>query len=332
MKKWRTLALVGTSQEAAYHNLGAFAQSSRRGITKASDQYGSILCRVNSWLSMLFPLGTWSSLCISHNELLKLHQDLTNAPGALNYTVSLGDFSGGGLLLESPSGALRLPLPTSGEMKHFAICDTKSSPLAFDGTLWHGTEEFAGDRWLSCCKYKSLFSTENFRIFMMRKFRLSVLGKLYKSWERIFLVAIRATELFCSGQGAMAEAPNLEGILAPLLLRVARLEAHVTTMDLPFVEDRLDNMETVVAALGREFDALAQRLEELQRQIRRLEAAVYSLERERRSINDLADRISNLEIASGQETQRALEYHQIVLQELDHRVASLESPAHPDNP
>ena len=166
----------------------------------------------------------------------------------------------------------------------------------------------------------------------MRKFRLSVLGKLYKSWVRIFLVAIRATELFCSGQGAMAEAPNLEGILAPLLLRVARLEAHVTTMDLPFVEDRLDNMETVVAALGREFDALAQRLEELQRQIRRLEAAVCSLERERRSINDLAARISNLEIASGQETQRALEYHQIVLQELDHRVASLESPAHPDNP
>ena len=31
---------------------------------------------------------------------------------------------------------------------------------------------------LSYCKYKSLFSTENFRIFMMRKFRLSVLGKL----------------------------------------------------------------------------------------------------------------------------------------------------------
>ena len=114
--------------------------------------------------------------------------------------------------------------------------------------------------------------------------------------------------------------------------RVARLEAHFTTMDLPFVEDRLDNMETVVAALGREFDALAQRLEDLQRQIRRVEAAVCSLERERRSINDLADRISNLEIASRQETQRALEYHQIVLEELDHRVASLESPAHPDNP
>ena len=164
MKKWRTLALVGTSQEAAYYNLGAFAQSSRRGITKASEQFGSILCRVNSWLSMLFPLGTWSSLCISHNELLKLHQDLTNAPGALNYTVSLGDFSGGGLLLESPSGALRLPLPTSGEMKHFAICDTKSRPLAFDGTLWHGTEEFAGDRWVVTaytCRHLEELSAED---------------------------------------------------------------------------------------------------------------------------------------------------------------------------
>ena len=130
----------------------------------------------------------------------------------------------------------------------------------------------------------------------------------------------------------MAEAPNLEGILAPLLLRVARLEAHFTTMDLPLVKDRLDNMETVVAALGREFDDLAQRLEDLQRQIRLLQAAVCHLERERRSINDLADRISNLEIASGQDTQRALEYHQIALEELNHRVASLESSAHPDNP
>ena len=129
----------------------------------------------------------------------------------------------------------------------------------------------------------------------------------------------------------MAEAPNLEGIPEPLRLRVARLEAHFTTMDLPFVEDRIDNMETVVAALGREFDALAQRLEDLQRQIRRLEAAVCSLERERRSINDLADRIFNLEIASRQETQSALEYHQIALEELDQRVASLESTAVPDN-
>ena len=102
-------------------------------------------------------------------------------------------------------------------------------------------------------------------------------------------------------------------------------------MDLPFVEDRIDNMETVVAALGREFDALAQRLEDLQRQIRHLEAAVCSLERERRSINDLADRISNLEIASRQETQSALECHQIALEELDQRVASLESAAVPDN-
>ena len=180
VKKWRTLALVGTSQEAAYYNLGAFAQSSRRGITKTSDQYGSILCRVNSWLCMLFPLGTWSSLCISHNERLKLHQDLTNAPGTLNYSVSLGDFSGGGLLLESPSGAVHLPLPTSGEMKNFSICDTKSSPLAFDGTLWHGTEEFAGDRWVVTaytCRHLEELSAEDIARLRSWSFPLPEIGK-----------------------------------------------------------------------------------------------------------------------------------------------------------
>ena len=128
---------------------------------------------------MLFPLGTWSSLCISHNELLKLHQDLTNAPGALNYSVSLGDFSGGGLLLESPSGAVHLPLPTSGEMKHFSICDTKNSPLAFDGTLWRGTEEFAGDRWVVTaytCRHLEELSAEDIARLQGWSFPLPAIG------------------------------------------------------------------------------------------------------------------------------------------------------------
>ena len=57
----------------------------------------------------------------------------------------------------------------------------------------------------------------------------------------------------------MDEAPNLEGSIAALLLRVARLEDQLRQMDLPFVEDRLDNMETVVAALQRTIDTLSER-------------------------------------------------------------------------
>ena len=113
------------------------------------------------------------------------------------------------------------------------------------------------------------------------------------------------------GKGAMDEAPNLEGSIAALLLRVARLEDQLRQMDLPFVEDRLDNMETVVAALQRTIDTLSERFEVLLTLARGLEASIRSLERERRSMLILADRISQLESISRQETQGALECHQI---------------------
>ena len=98
-------AISSTSPEAAYYNLGAFSQSVRLGLTHSTLQYQRVLFRLNSWLSMLFPLGTWSSICISHNELLRLHRDSTNEPNTLNYTVTLGPFTGGGLYCWSPRPA-----------------------------------------------------------------------------------------------------------------------------------------------------------------------------------------------------------------------------------
>ena len=129
----------------------------------------------------------------------------------------------------------------------------------------------------------------------------------------------------CSGQGAMDEAPNLEGSIAALLLRVARLEDQLRQMDLPLVEDRLDNMETVVAALQRTIDTLSERFEVLLTLARGLEASIRSLERERRSMLILADRISHLESVSRQETQGALECHQIALEDMRHRITCLEA-------
>ena len=129
----------------------------------------------------------------------------------------------------------------------------------------------------------------------------------------------------CSGQGAMATAPNLEGSIAALLLRVARLEDQLRQMDLPFVEDRLDNMETVVASLQRTIDTLSERFEVLLTLARGLEASIRSLERERRSMLIMADRISHLESISRQETQGALECHQIALEDMRHRITCLEA-------
>ena len=57
MTNWRSHVLVNSSRSAAYYNLGAFSQSVRRGITNATHRSGNILCRVNSWLNMLFSIG-----------------------------------------------------------------------------------------------------------------------------------------------------------------------------------------------------------------------------------------------------------------------------------
>ena len=144
MTKWRAHAIDGSAHLAAYYNLGAFSQSVRLGLTHATFQYQHLLCRLNAWLTMLFPLGTWSSICISH----KLHRDTSNEPGTLNYTVTLGDFKGGGLLLESSDGAKELYVDALQKKLRFSVVDTKDSPLAFDGNLWHGTDAFQGNRWV----------------------------------------------------------------------------------------------------------------------------------------------------------------------------------------
>ncbi|CAE7590828.1 unnamed protein product, partial [Symbiodinium sp. KB8] len=98
--------------------------------------------------SHLHFFGTWSSLCISHNELLKFHRDCTNEANTLNYTVTLGNFTGGGLLLESEAGDHSHFVEELNRRLNFCLVDTHHNPLAFDGNLWHGTAPFQGDRWV----------------------------------------------------------------------------------------------------------------------------------------------------------------------------------------
>ena len=91
------------------------------------------------------------------------------------------------------------------------------------------------------------------------------------------------------------------------------------------LQARVEAQETVVAALERALDEFHERFEILQRLTRRLEADIRSLERERQTIFMLADRISHLETISRQETQGALEQHQIALEDINRRVTSLEA-------
>ena len=144
MTAWRSQALQSASAWASYYNLGAFSQSSRSGITRASFHYKAVL---NAWLRSKFPGHSWSSICVNHNEAMSMHRDLNNAEGSMNLTITLGNFSDGGLFVEAPDGTLERWCAAAGVMIKGCIHNTKVWPLAFSGFLWHASEPWQGDRW-----------------------------------------------------------------------------------------------------------------------------------------------------------------------------------------
>ena len=130
----------------------------------------------------------------------------------------------------------------------------------------------------------------------------------------------------------MAEAPNLSISHEQLVLHFARLEGRLSTIDMPFVEDRLGNLERVAVTLDRAVDGLLARVEAFRVLAGALEASVRSLERERRVTSDLTARISSLELVSRQETQGALERQQDALENMNRRLERLEAFAFPESP
>ena len=144
---WRSQALQSASAWASYYNLGAFSQSSRSGITRASFHYKDVLPVLNAWLRCKFPGHSWSSICVNHNEAMSMHRDLNNAEGSMNLTITLGNFSEGGLFVEAPDGTMERCCAAAGVMIKGCVHNTKAWPLAFNGFLWHASEPWQGDRW-----------------------------------------------------------------------------------------------------------------------------------------------------------------------------------------
>ena len=147
MTAWRSQALQSASAWASYYNLGAFSQSSRSGITRASFHYKDVLPVLNAWLRCKFPGHSWSSICVNHNEAMSMHRDLNNAEGSMNLAITLGNFSAGGLFVEAPDGASERWCAAAGVMIKGCTHNTKVWPLAFSGFLWHASEPWQGDRW-----------------------------------------------------------------------------------------------------------------------------------------------------------------------------------------
>ncbi|CAE7674243.1 unnamed protein product, partial [Symbiodinium sp. CCMP2592] len=77
--------------------------------------------------------------------------DLANSEGSMNLNVSVGDFQGGALWLESATGTLWRQPPGSQHWVKGEEVQTFRNPVAFPACAWHETMPFVGTRWSITC-------------------------------------------------------------------------------------------------------------------------------------------------------------------------------------
>ncbi|CAE7282105.1 unnamed protein product [Symbiodinium sp. CCMP2592] len=143
---------LGARSRAQYFNFGARA-GSNVGLCKGTAENAEFVEYLNIFLRQIFPDGTWSSFCVSHNEFAHIHVD-KNLPGSLNYSFSVGAFEKGGLWVALPPDELphlpRVPPPdTSADASLLGcIVQTRRCGFSWDGSVAHCSEPWVGDRWV----------------------------------------------------------------------------------------------------------------------------------------------------------------------------------------
>ncbi|CAE7250897.1 unnamed protein product [Symbiodinium sp. CCMP2592] len=149
---YRDTVLAGARSRAQYFNFGARA-GSNAGLCKGTAENAEFVEYLNIFLRQIFPDGTWSSFCVSHNEFAHIHVD-KNLPGSLNYSFSVGAFEKGGLWVALPADELPhlprvSPPDTSADASLLGcIVQTRRCGFSWDGRIAHCSEPLVGDRWV----------------------------------------------------------------------------------------------------------------------------------------------------------------------------------------
>ncbi|CAE7542519.1 unnamed protein product [Symbiodinium sp. CCMP2592] len=79
------------------------------------------------------------------------NDDLASSEGSMNLNVSVGDFQGGALWLESATGTLWRQPPGSQHWIKGEEVQTFRNPISFPACAWHETMPFVGNRWSITC-------------------------------------------------------------------------------------------------------------------------------------------------------------------------------------
>ena len=144
-------SVLGQGAQASYFNF--VSRSSLGGLCQRTLQQPNFVRYINHFLQHVFPVGCWSSFCVSHNEFAHVHQD-QNLAGSLNYSISLGAFDGGCVWVQrSQDDFPELPLvpppdAAADQSLRGKLISTRRKGLTFDGHRLHCSAPWTGDRWV----------------------------------------------------------------------------------------------------------------------------------------------------------------------------------------
>ena len=133
--------------DSGYWIFGA-RPDARDTLTSVTSAFPDVAQGLNSFLRGLWPDGMWNALSVSRNCKMSPHRDPANALEPVRYTVSLGDFVGGALWLEDVEGDVSLFVPDLNAFLLGRAVVTRERPFSFDGSLWHASRPWSGERWV----------------------------------------------------------------------------------------------------------------------------------------------------------------------------------------
>ena len=152
-------SVLGDADQAAYFIVGHFCSKTGEGLTNHCHKFPSLARLLNAFFLSRCPDGSWGSFAVAHNAGANPHRDAANCPSSLNYSVSIGNFKGGGLLVESDRGAEELLDPASGILVRAELLNSAHRLVSFSPQLLHASAPWTGDKWsLTAYSLRSLAS------------------------------------------------------------------------------------------------------------------------------------------------------------------------------
>ncbi|CAE7594010.1 unnamed protein product [Symbiodinium natans] len=140
------------SKDSKYMIFGAFSHGGMQGITNRTHSYPKVIKYLLSYLKHHGADGPITSIAVNQNSGVKMHKDVNNHREHLNYTIAIGDFTGGELWIHDDTirkdepGCINKIAPTGAKLGG-RLRRSKSKVISFDPKTFHCVTPWKGERW-----------------------------------------------------------------------------------------------------------------------------------------------------------------------------------------